>query len=425
MKLTALLACMFIPVAGIAFADPSLPQPEKAPSLSGPGVVDEQVDATSTTMQGPQSPDEPDLPDGGAPPVADEDRPRNPYEYHFRASAGATYDDNIFISHNNAQDDFVTGLSAGVTLGMGDLEKQKGSFLLFSYDVSPYFFAKHPKLDAVDQDGLLRAQWTGSKLTLTSVFQYIDYTGSDKDAGDRVNRKVYQGNLNALYAYSDKTRLGLEFRATLTDYAEQYDQKEVMSTGWGEYQVTPLIAAGGGATVGYLDVQGSGSQTYEQLNGRVNYALAAKVSIVASAGVEFRQASGNRVTPVFDLMANYSPYDLLKMTLDAYRRVIPSIISRNQDTDVTGVSFGVTERFLTVFEADVTGGFENTVYHSDKPTTALTPSENYAYVRGSLVYILSDRWRVETFGELRTNHSTESDRSFDEHRTGVTVSFNF
>jgi hypothetical protein len=113
------------------------------------------------------------------------------------------------------------------------------------------------------------------------------------------------------------------------------------------------------------------------------------------------------------------------MTLQAYRRVIPSIISRDQDTDVTGVSFGITERFLTVFEADATGGYENTQYESDKHTTALTPSENYAYVRGSLVYILSDRWRVETFGELRTNSSSESDRSFDEHRTGVNVSFNF
>ena len=425
MKLWAHAACLaVVAIHNVAAAQTA---PEEVSPTGDPAILQERVDTGVTSLAGRDAADEPAMPDGGVPYTPPDARPRKPYEFHLRATVNATYDDNIFIQEKNAQDDFVTGFTAGATLGIGDVEKRTDAFLVASYDISPYFFAKHTSLDSIDHDASLRAQWHGALLTLGGVLRFLDLTGSDKDAGSRVNRKVYDAEITAVYAYGDKTRLGSELRLRRSDYSRQIDTTETTLSIWADYQLTPLIATGAGATFGYVDVQYSGGQVYEQLNGRVTYALATKVNVGLNAGVEFRQVEDgpSSVTPVFSLEVDYSPYDLLKLTLSGYRRVIPSIISRHENTDVTGVSFAVRERFLQKFEATVTGGFENTDYHSAGSDFGVNRNENYFFGRLDVVYILSEQWRVGTYFEVRSNDSNEKYRSFDQHQTGINVSFNF
>ncbi len=425
MKSWAHAACLAVVAICNVAAAQSLPE-ELSPT-GDPALSQERVDTGMTSLAGRDTADEPAMPDGGAPYTPPDARPRKPYDFHFRATANANYDDNIFIQEKNAQDDFVTGFTVGATLGLGDVEKRKDAFLVASYDISPYFFAKHSSLDSIDHDASLRAQWHGALLTLGGVLRFLDLTGSDKDAGSRVNRKVYDAEFTAVYAYGEKTRLGAEFRLQQSDYSRRIDTTDINTSVWADYQLTPLIATGVGATLGYVDVQDSGGQVYEQLNGRATYALATKVNVGLSAGVEFRQVENgpSSVTPVFSLEADYSPYELLKLTLTGYRRVIPSIISRRENTDVTGVSFAVRERFLQKFEVTVTAGFENTDYHSEGSHYSVNRNEDYFFGRVDVSYILSEQWRIGTYFELRSNDSSEKYRSFDQHQTGVNVSFNF
>lgn len=425
MKLWAYGACLTVVAIYNVVVAQSVP--DEIDYTGAPAISEERVDPGLTTLGGPDAPDEPAMPDGGAPYTAPDARPRKPYDVHFRFTANATYDDNIFIQEKNAQEDFVSGFSAGATLGLGDVEKKTDGFLVASYDITPYFFSKNSSLDSIDHDASLRGQWHGASLTLGGVLRFLDLTGSDKDAGDRVNRKVYDGELTAAYVYSEKTRFGSEFRLQRSDYNRDIDTTETSVSAWADYQLTPLIATGAGATLGYVDVESSGSQYYEQLSGRANYALATKVNVGLNAGIEFRQVQDgdSSVTPVFSLEADYSPYELLKLTLTGYRRVIPSIISRHENTEVTGVSFSARERFLQSFEAILAGGFENTNYQAEGSDDSVDRNENYYYVRADLAYIISEQWRIGAYFEVRSNDSNENYRSFDQHQTGLNVSFSF
>lgn len=401
--------------------------PDVVAYTAEPAISEERVDTGVTSLAGPDAPDEPDLPDGGAPYASPDAKPRKPYDLHFRAAANATYDDNIFIQERDTQSDFVMGFTAGATLGIGDVEKKTDGFLIASYDITPFFFAKNPSLNSINHDASLRTQWHGALLTLGGVLRFLDLSGSDKDAGSRVNRKLYDAELTAAYAYGEKTSLGSEFRLQRSDYSRQIDTTETGLSVWADYQLTPLIATGVGAALGYVDVQDSGGQVYERLNGRAKYALAAKVNVGLSAGVEFRQVENGRsnVTPVFSLEADYSPYELLKFTLSAYRRVMPSIISRNENTNATGMSIAMRERFLQKFEATLTGGYENTDYQAQGSDFSVNRNEDYFFGRLDVSCLLSEQWRTGAFVELRSNTSTQEDRSFDQHQIGVSVAFNF
>jgi hypothetical protein len=425
MKLQVHAACMaLVAIYNFAAAQTA---PEVVAYTSEPAITEEHMDTGVTSLAGPDLPDEPAIPDGGAPYTPPDAKPSKPYDIHFRATANATYDDNIFIQENHQQSDFVIGLSAGATLGIGDAEKKKDGYLIASYDITPFFFVKNPSLDSVDHDASLRGQWHGTLLTLGGALRFLDLTGSDKDAGERVNRKIYDGELTADYIYGEKTHLASAFRFQMSDYARQIDTKETSVAVWADYQLTPLIATGAGLTLGYVDVQSSSSQIYEQINARANYALATKVSVGLSAGVEFRQVENGpaNATPVFSLKADYSPYELLKLTLTGYRRVMPSIIERHENTNVTGVSAAMRERFLEKFEATLTGGFENTDYQAQGSNSSVNRTENYYFGRLDVTYSLSEQWRLGAFLERRSNASTEDGRSFDQNQTGINISFNF
>ena len=73
----------------------------------------------------------------------------------------------------------------------------------------------------------------------------------------------------------------------------------------------------------------------------------------------------------------------------------------------------------------MTGGFENTDYQSQGGDSSVDRNENYFFGRVDVFYIFSEQWRAGAYLELRSNISSEKYRSFDQHQTGVNVSFRF
>ena len=65
------------------------------------------------------------------------------------------------------------------------------------------------------------------------------------------------------------------------------------------------MSVGVGGTFGYNWVDDpTPNQSFEQVNGRINYEVTSKLGLYASAGAEFRQFDGNRstyTTPVFEV----------------------------------------------------------------------------------------------------------------------------
>jgi hypothetical protein len=310
---------------------------------------------------------------------------------------------------------------------MGDLREQKGTFFALSYDATAFVFSDHSDLNSIDHDASLRAQWAGSKLTLGSHVNFRDLTGTSNELADRVNQKVYEAGVTATYAWSDLTTLGAELSGQISDYRNHVDTREARLRLWADHEISVLTKLGIGVTLGRVDVSGGRAQTYEQLLARVNYAAATKVDLMLQVGGELRQIEGgdSQATPVFSLAATYSPTVLLKLRLDGYRRVQPSIVDAGANTVTTGTSLNVTYRFHERFELSLGGAYEHADYESVEREGAHARTDNYFLARVGQSYAFTANTRLGAFYQFRTNDSTRKNRSFDNQQVGLELSVAF
>ena len=71
------------------------------------------------------------FPDVTQTPPLEEPVGKTPFKFVLHGSATATYDDNIFISNSNRQEDFIFTIAPGVAVGLGDFRrelKSQGSY---------------------------------------------------------------------------------------------------------------------------------------------------------------------------------------------------------------------------------------------------------------------------------------------------------
>lgn len=344
----------------------------------------------------------------------------------FRVHASATYDDNIFIQAHNKESDLVIHVAPGITYVVGDT-KLEGSYLSLRYDADASFFLDHSALNSVDHDVLLRGQWQSGRLTLGGFFQFQDLTGGNNDAGGRVNRKLFSGGTSARLQWSEKTALELEVEERKSDNQTEIDTQESIVRTWAEYEYSSLTAVSVGVTAGTVEVTGGGRQNYVQLLGRLKYEVAAKVKLQMHGGFEVRDYAhgSSTVTPVFDLSGVYTPYELLNLSLDAYRNVQPSITVAGVDTIVTGVKAGVNYRLLGRLSSSLTGGYERSEYARENGGLGDARNDSYFFVRGGLQYPLTENWRIGAFHDFRRNDSSQDDRSFQNKQTGLEMALAF
>ncbi len=134
------------------------------------------------------------------------------------------------------------------------------------------------------------------------------------------------------------------------------------------------------------------------------------------------ERGGSAVTPVFNVNAIYTPYELLDLHLDGYRNVQPSVSMAGANTVVTGVSAGGNYRFLRRFSASLTGGYEHSEYVQEDGNSGNGRNDNYFFVRGGPQYELNDHCRIGAFYEFRKNDSSRSDRSFQNNQITLEAS---
>ncbi len=349
------------------------------------------------------------------------------YMFRFHVTARTTYDDNIFIQEKKPESDLIWSIAPGFLLGVGDMGERKGSYAAVSYDANAYLFTDHANLDSVDHDASLRVQWAGVKLTLAGYATFRDLTGTNNETADRINRKTYETGVTGTYVVSDKTTLGAEISGSVSDYVNQLDTTGADLRFWGDHQISVLTKVGLGATLGYVDVSQGSAQTFQQLLARLNYAAGEKLDLTLQAGGELRQIEDGdtQTTPVFSLAATYSPYALLTLRLEGYRRVQPSIIAAGANTAVTGAGLNLNYRFLARFEATAAGSYEHSSYEGVSDNVSISRSDDYFLFRFGLGYAIAEHFRLGAFYQFRTNESTATNRSFDNHQVGLEAGLQF
>jgi len=364
----------------------------------------------------------------GPPPVPNNDSPirYGPFDIRPRIGAGVTYDDNIYINSTNRQADAIWTISPGVMVGAGDYRQGIENWMTLDYAPNFLLFTDQSANNAIDHDARLALQRAMGPLTLSLQQGVQAFSGNVADVGNRVNRQIYTTEAVAHYEFSPKTSAELTGRQQINDYNGFSDFNEWQFGGWVDYASTPKVKFGVGLIGGWLDVQNSANQQYQQLQARVTYSASEKVELSASAGGELREFDGgmNRATPVFSLGMKYKLREETTLSLDTYRRNQNSVSLANQNYNTTGVSAGVRHQFQEKYTAHLTAGYENADYIGTVGNAAAR-NDDYYFVRSGLDAKLIDHLTAGIFYQYRKNSSSLAGFGFYNHQVGVNVAFSY
>lgn len=345
---------------------------------------------------------------------------------------GAYYDSNIFITQTHPIGAAVIELAGGFSFEIGDYRAKANNYLILKYLATGYLYtgaATKNNTDGVEQQFELHGQYRWDRLTAQSNLSFSYLNGPDRLAGTFTTSYLIDGLLRFLYDYSDKTQLHAEFEQLSDIYPSQQNSFEYIGRLGADYQILPKIKLGIEGVVGNLEAQGAGNSIYGEGRFRAAYKYSEKLTFMGSAGFEVVHYEGRnltKVTPVFDLSAQWTPFVGTSFGLNAFRKIFASPVEVGQVFTATAIQASVNQVFLQKFYAGVFVGYEHDTYNpSGSNAFNINRTDDYVYVRPSLTYQIGGWCNLVLYYQFSHNDSTLNGASFDDHRVGGQVIFAF
>lgn len=349
------------------------------------------------------------------------------WSVHTTLQLGLIYDDNINLSDHDKKSALVATIGGGIALTVGQPESAFSGTL--SYSARGEFLDNTDNQNSLDNDLGMTATWRFPKLTLGINTTFQSITGGSVDVGDRVRRKPFYFGVTTHYPVSDKLSLDVNGDYTLARFSGLLDSTEYRTQSFINYAVTPKLQLGVGGSFGYLDVEKSPGQTYEQALLRVTYNATGKLGLNAFGGEEWRQLGGRssgEMNNVFGFGISYAARERTTITLDAHRRIYGSAALAGQDYTATGLVLGVRQELSPRMSASLSIGYEHTAYLATESGVTATRKDNYIYGRIDCTYAFAAWLSVGVFYEASNNDSTGfGARSFDRNRAGIYANIPF
>ena len=250
--------------------------------------------------------------------------------FRVTATLGEVYDNNIFAQAHK-ESDFITRLSVRGEYQVGDLTVPDGNYFDMYYMPSLHVYERHSHETGVDQavDAIYGHHWT--KLTLTLEQIYTKTQETDASIGGLVTSDVYTTIGKAKFTYSPKVDVVLTGHQIFTNYDQPNytDSKEWYGDLYGLYHVDPKLSVGFGPRIGYLDLEMSPAETYEQALGRILYSPNDQMRVEGAAGGEIREyqtvGRADTLEPIFEFSGIYLPNPSTTFNLNASRHFNPSL----------------------------------------------------------------------------------------------------
>ena len=400
--------------------------------LLAPATESEQLDAAESLSR--------EL----GPTVSNDEVPSGRWKVTPHLEARVTYDDNIFIQRRNRVEDFIFTLSPGLAIGIWDADKRRtdgfldrqdaataldqgrGSFFAVDYTAILLGFAKTDSQNAFDQDARLDGRWQAERWSLGIAARYESKSEANTDIGTRIRRETVSEEVTASYRVSEKTAIDAS-----ASFRSNQPEDYVRTTGWKvesyvSYEVTPRVRAGLGAAFGGVAVEGGPEDIFERILARATYAYSEKLEVEVRGGVEFRQSdgrSGDRVNPIFTVLASYQPWAGTRLGLEAFRSVETSEFRPEESYERTGfaASFRRTIRAGLHFQLD--GGSQQSDYSGFG--TEVGRRDRYFFMRPGFLWNFSEWGSAALAYEFRNNDSNRTESNFDNTQInfGVNIAY--
>ncbi len=347
--------------------------------------------------------------------------------FRVTATLGEIYNNNIF-SRVQKEGDFITKLAVTGEYRTGDLKATDGNYFDFVYTPSLHLYARHSHETGVDQnvDAFYGHHWTKLTLSLEQIYQKTQET--DASIGGLVTADKFTTVAQAKFIYSPNLDIILTGRQDIIDYDQPAytDTKEWSGTLYALYHVDPKLAVGFGPRIGYLNIDMSPNETYQQFLARLFYDPTEKLHFQGTAGAEDRQyqtvGRSDTLEPVFELDGVYLPNPSTTLTLNTSRRFEPSYNVLGQDYIATNVSVSAKQRFFQAYFLALTAGYENDEYQNVTPMPGAQREDDYFYLQPSLTWAANGWLKVSAFDRYAEDNSNFDIFTYDTNQVGVSIS---
>lgn len=253
------------------------------------------------------------------------------------------------------------------------------------------------------------------------------------ETGAQTDTEGYGTALNASYRFNSKISVDLsanqdfQFINQTTNLTQGVSNSRDWSTmDWLNYEFWPRLNGAIGAGGGYVNVQNSPNQTYEQLQARVNWLATDKVSFQVHGGGEDRQfqnsGTGNLINPIFGAAIQYQPFEQTKISFNAERAVNVSYF-QDQVTENTSINATLDQRLLSKYYLDLSVGYGNTKYVASAAGISVgRTDDSYSFSAGFTGHFLS-RGTYSLSYQYSDNSSSQSGFSFSSNQVSFELGY--
>ena len=354
-------------------------------------------------------------------------RRKGPVSYSLRLSSAAIYDDNILLAKTDKRSDM--HLSMGPALRMLVGEDESTLRLGANYNGTASWFMRTPNQRAYEQNAGIDGGWSGSRLKLGFRLGLQRTRSGSIDAGDRVGRQVYYAGLTSSYPFTAKLSGELSADVTRASFDALLGSREYRAQQYLNYQCTPKLQLGLGATEGLLRPDAGLGQHYEQALFRAVAQPTAKLGVNASAGVEhrhFESGLASTFTPVYNAAVSWQATGQTSFSLEGRRRVFSSASLGSQNYESTNVTLSAKEMLAATVDATLSIGAERAVYKAVTSAVEASRRDDFVFTRASLDWAIYRNCSLGVFYEFSKNASKGPEgHPFLRNRTGVSVSVSF
>ena len=257
---------------------------------------------------------------------------------------------------------------------------------------------------------------------------YTDSTSPQAETAAQTRQETYNTIVNASDTLNQEMSLDLAIYQNFVS-ADQFSSYQEWSTlDWLNYQFWPRLDAAIGVGGGYDNEDASPDMTFEQLQGRVNWRAADKISFQLHGGVEDRQflsgGAANLVNPVFGASIQYQPFEHTKISLAGERVVSASYLQNEQVTENTSISAGLNQRLLGKLFLDLSGGYQTVKYITSNSSVS-DRTDKYDYLNAQLSCAFLKRGTIAVFYQINRDDSSQAGYSFTSHQVGCSIGFRY
>ena len=339
-------------------------------------------------------------------------------------SLGTNYRNESGSNNGNNTSEVFGLLSPAVELALG--EPATGRLLNLSYLGSLILGPKGDRQSQYDQSLAARGVLALGKINLGLGLQFSQLSGGTRDTGGAdIGRELLGISLTGNYEYSARTSFEADLTVPIRIFQRGVSSEGTTGTAFINYAYSPRTTLGLGVSGGFLAVDQSRTQTFEQGLARIAYLSSASLIYNATVGVEFRDA-GNKeeVNPILGLGLSWEPRAGSRIVLSADRRIQNSAAEVATNIVSSSVAVTVTQRVTDFWQASAAVGYENANYDSvDRQSTSGGRMDNYVVAQGNVAVFFNRHWGGSVVLTYGNNQSRQNNVEFLQSAIQLTYSY--